>query len=87
MTRIAAAGLLMLFAGTTAPATGQHNCAGAIVEFRGIIETENQMGHVNHAAKNRLQRELSRIEETCRAGRNADALRALAALRSRHGYR
>jgi hypothetical protein len=65
----------------------QQGCASAIVEFRSIIETESQMGHVSGAARRSLQGELARIEEACRAGRDADAMRALAGLRSRYGYR
>jgi hypothetical protein len=72
---------------TAAAASAQQDCAGAIVEFRAIIETESQMGHVAAAARRRLQAELAQIEATCRAGRDADALRALAGLRSRYGYR
>jgi hypothetical protein len=72
---------------TAAPLQAHQGCAGAIVEFRSIVATESQMGHVTSSAKRRLQGELARIEETCRAGRDADAMRALAALRSRHGYR
>jgi hypothetical protein len=69
------------------PGRAQQNCAAAIVELRSVIETESQMGHVAASAKRRLQGELARIEDTCRAGRDAEALRALAALRSRYGYR
>ena len=85
MTRVIAY-LLGLVAATT-PASAQPNCAAAIAEFRAIVETESQMGHVNHAAKSRLHAQLSSVEESCRSGRNAEALRALEALRSRHGYR
>ena len=85
MARIAA-GLLML-AVTAAHTAAQQSCAGAIVEFRGIVETESQMGHVNAAAKSRIQAELAGIEEACRAGRDAEANRRLATLKSRHGYR
>jgi hypothetical protein len=79
--------LLAPMAAAAAPAQAQQNCAGAIVEFRGIIETESQMGHVAAGAKRHLLAELAGIEATCRAGRDADALRALAGLRSRYGYR
>lgn len=81
-----AARLLALSAVTAAPLQAQQGCVGAIVEFRAIIETESQMGHVAASAKRRLQADLARIEETCRAGRDAEALRAVAALRSRYGY-
>jgi hypothetical protein len=81
-----AAGLLVI-ALAAVPAGAQQDCAGAIVEFRAIIETESQMGHVAGSGKRRLQADLARIEETCRAGREAEALRAIAALRSRYGYR
>jgi hypothetical protein len=86
MPRIAAP-LLALSAVAAAPLQAQQGCAGAIIAFRSVIETESQMGHVSGAAKRRLQGELTRIEETCRAGRDADAMRALAALRNRYGYR
>jgi hypothetical protein len=79
--------LLALSALTAGPLAAQQGCAGAIVEFRSIIETESQMGHVAGTAKRRLQGELARVEETCRAGREAEAMRALAALRGRYGYR
>jgi|RhiMethySRZTD1v2_1073278.scaffolds.fasta_scaffold01185_26 hypothetical protein len=82
-----AARLLALSAVTAAPLQAQQGCAGAIVEFRSIVETESQMGHASGSAKRQLQGELARIEETCHAGRNADAMRALEALRSRYGYR
>jgi hypothetical protein len=82
-----AAPLLALSAVAATPLQAQQGCAGAVVEFRSIIEMESQMGHVSGAAKRRLQGELVRIEEACRAGRDADAMRALTALRSRYGYR
>jgi hypothetical protein len=78
--------LLALPVLAVAPTRAQQGCAGAIVEFRSIIETESQMGHVAGATKRRLQGELARIEETCRAGRDAEAMRALTALRHRYGY-
>jgi hypothetical protein len=42
---------------------------------------------LNTGAQWQLQAELARIEATCRAGRDADALGAIAVLRSRYGYR
>jgi Lon protease-like protein len=57
----------MLLAAGTAPALAQSGCAGAIAQFRAVID--------------------GRVSETCRTGKDAEAMRALAALRSRFGYR
>jgi hypothetical protein len=78
--------LLGVTVATATPALAQPNCAAVIAEFRGIVETESQMGHVNAAAKRRLQAELGSIEQTCRAGRDSQAMSALTALKRRHGY-
>jgi len=43
-------------------------------------------GNLNKAVANRLLPELDRIAATCRAGKDAEALRALASLKHRYGY-
>ncbi len=69
------------------PGAAQMNCQMAIAEFRDIINTETSMGHVAQARQADAMAELARINRTYRAGRNAQALRALATIRSRYGFR
>ena len=45
------------------------------------------MGHVAGARQASAMTELNRIEQSCRAGRNAEALAALQALQRRMGFR
>ena len=74
-------------AAAIAPGAAQTNCQVAIAEFRDILATETAMGHVAPARHVNAMAELARIDQTCRAGRNAEALRALAAVRARYGFR
>jgi hypothetical protein len=83
MMRIAAL-LLILAAG---PATAQTQCAAAIAQFQGIIDSDVKVGHLNKSVYNRILPELNRASETCRAGHDAEAMRALGLVKHRHGYR
>jgi hypothetical protein len=71
----------------TLPGAAQPNCQIAITEFRDIVNTETSMGHVSGTKQSNAMTELSRIEQVCRAGRNAEALAALQALQRRMGFR
>jgi hypothetical protein len=71
---------------TILPGTAQ-NCQVAITEFRDIVNTETSMGHVTGTKQAGAMTELNRIEQTCRAGCNAEALTALQALQRRMGFR
>jgi hypothetical protein len=71
---------------TILPGAAQ-NCQVAIAEFRDIVNTETSMGHVTGTKQAGAMTELNRIEQTCRAGRNAEALAALQALQRRMGFR
>jgi hypothetical protein len=64
----------------------QAGCAAAIAEFRAVVESDAKTGNLNKSVANRLLPELDRIAATCRAGKDADALRALAGLMHRYGY-
>ena len=79
--------VLALFAAASEPGAAQPNCQVAINEFRDIVNTETSMGHVTGARQAGAMTELNRIEQTCRAGRNAEALAALQALQRRLGFR
>ena len=65
--------------------TAQVNCQIAIVEFSDIVNTDTSMGHVAQAKQANAMVELSRIAQTCRAGRNGEALAALQPLQRRMG--
>ena len=71
----------------TLPGVAQTNCQLAITEFRDIVNTETSMGHVTGVRQANAMTELNRIEQTCRAGRSAEALAALQALQRRLGFR
>jgi hypothetical protein len=79
--------LAILLAATTTPAAAQSGCAGAIAQFRAVIDNDVKIGHLNKSVHNRIAPDLGRVEATCRAGKDAEATRALAALKSRFGYR
>ena len=79
--------VLALLAASGTPAAAQPNCQVAINEFRDIVNTETSMGHVTGARQANAMTELNRIEQACRAGRNAEALAALQALQRRMGFR
>ena len=69
------------------PGAAQPGCQVAINEFRDIVNTETAMGHVTGTRQANAMTELNRIEQACRAGRNAEALAALQALQRRMGFR
>jgi hypothetical protein len=77
--------LVLLLAAT--PAQAQTGCAGAIAQFRAVIDNDVKIGHLNKSVHNRIVPDLGRVAETCRAGKDAEAMRALAGLKSRFGYR
>jgi hypothetical protein len=79
--------LVLLFAASAVPAAAQSGCAGAIAQFRAVIDNDVKVGHLNKSVHNRIVPDLGRVEATCRAGKDAEATRALATLKSRFGYR
>ena len=79
--------LLMLLAACTTSAAAQSGCAGAIAQFRAVIDNDVKVGHLNRSVHNRILPDLGRLSETCRAGKDDEAMRALATLKSRFGYR
>jgi hypothetical protein len=62
-------------------------CGSAIAQFETIINSDAKTGNLNKGVHRRIVAELSSVKASCAAGRDADASRALAALKSRHGYR
>jgi hypothetical protein len=78
--------LVLLVVSLNAPAVAQTRCDAAIAQFRRVLDSDVQTGHVNKAVYGRILPELSKITETCRAGRDPQAISALTALKRRHGY-
>jgi hypothetical protein len=63
------------------------NCRAAVSEFEAIINSDLETGNVAKRVHARMTSELTQVKTTCSAGRDAEATRALAAVKSRHGYR
>jgi hypothetical protein len=78
--------LAFLFVNLGAFAMAQTGCDAAIAQFRRVIDSDAQSGNVHKSVYSRILPELGRIAESCRAGRDAEASRALHALKRRHGY-
>jgi hypothetical protein len=62
-------------------------CGGAIGEFETIINSDAETGNLNKGVYRRIVAELGPVKANCAGGRDAEASRALAAIKSRHGYR
>ena len=62
-------------------------CSGAIGEFETIINSDAETGNLNKGVYRKIVSELGSVKAHCSAGRDAEASRALAAIRWRHGYR
>ena len=62
-------------------------CGAAIAEFEAIITSDMNTGNVAKRVHARVVTELAKVKAACTAGRDAEATHALAAVKSRHGYR
>jgi hypothetical protein len=62
-------------------------CGGAIGEFETIINSDAETGNLNKGVYRKIVAELGPVKANCSAGREAEASRALSAIKSRHGYR
>jgi hypothetical protein len=62
-------------------------CGSSIAEFETIISSDVETGNLNKGVHRRIVAELASVKASCTAGRDAEASRALAALKARHGYR
>ena len=77
------AAVLMLASISTAAA----DCATTIAQFESLITSDAKTGNLNKDVHRRIVRELARVKASCAAGRDAEASRALAGVKARHGYR
>ncbi len=75
----------LLFVAGVSQATAA--CTGDIADFEKIITSDVQTGNLNKSVHQRLVAELSRAQAACIAGHDADAIRQLAAVKHRFGYR
>jgi hypothetical protein len=62
-------------------------CSGAIGEFETIINSDAETGNLNRGVYRRIVSELGAVKANCSGGRDAEATRALTAIKSRHGNR
>ena len=70
---------------TSAP--GGAGCKVEIDRYRGIMDNDRQMGHVNTSVYNRVAKEIDRAEAVCGGGQDARAVAMIEATKSRYGYR
>lgn len=61
-------------------------CAGAVSRFRAIIDNDLATGHVAARVHAGMVADLNEASAACAAGRDAEAQRMVAAIRSRNGY-
>jgi hypothetical protein len=82
--RVTFLALAILCAGAGAASAA---CGGAIGEFETIIGSDAETGNLNKGVYRKIIAELGPVKANCSAGRDAEAARALTAIKSRHGYR
>ena len=76
---------LLIASISAAPAQG--GCAAAIRDFQRVIDADVESRNLNKSVHARIGPQLAPVAETCRAGREAEAMRSLARLKDRYGYR
>jgi hypothetical protein len=74
---------LILMAGCGAASAA---CASAISDFETIITNDAETGNLDKSVYRRIVAELAPVKRNCGAGHDAEASRALAAIKARHGY-
>lgn len=72
-------------AGASPQAQGS-GCAAAIARYRGVVDNDLAMGHVNQSVHSQIQGEVSEASSACAAGQDGRALSLLRASKTRHGY-
>lgn len=61
-------------------------CTSTIERYRAVVSSDHQTGNVGEGVYKQIDGEISGASAACAAGRDADAMRMLAASKSRHGY-
>ncbi|WP_232630848.1 hypothetical protein [Methylobacterium sp. Leaf118] len=73
-------------AAVAAPPAGA-GCGPTIEQMQTIVEGDVRTGDLSEAVGKRFGADLDKASAACAAGRGAEALRLLAAAKSRYGYR
>ena len=85
---VAALGLgATLLTGCATDVAAAAGCGSAITGFEAIINSDVETGNLGKGVHRRIITELGTVKASGAAGRDADANRGLAAIKSRHGYR
>lgn len=63
-----------------------NGCAGAVARWQEFAGRESQGGHMDEAVYNQIQNEIDRASHLCEAGQDAQARKAVAESKRRHGY-
>lgn len=61
-------------------------CSGAIARYRAVIANDRDTGNVNDKVYQQIEGEISGASAACAAGKDGEAMRMIAASKSRHGY-
>ena len=69
------------------PAVASAACQSTLAEFEIIIASDAKTGNLNKGVNRRIAAELASVQAACAAGRDADAIRQLGAIKHRFGYR
>ncbi|HEX8665968.1 MAG TPA: hypothetical protein VF744_18285 [Beijerinckiaceae bacterium] len=64
-----------------------NGCAGEIQRYRAVMDNDLATGHVGKSVHAKVLSEVDEAATACAAGRDAEAVRMIAATKARHGYR
>src|SRR5829696_8850487 len=62
-------------------------CSGEVSRYRAVMDNDLATGHVAKAVHARVTAEIDQAASACGAGRDAEAVRMIAATKARFGYR
>ena len=62
-------------------------CAGEVSRYRAVMDNDLATGHVAKTVHARITAEIDQAASACGAGRDAEAVRMIAATKARFGYR
>ena len=68
------------------PVPNGNDCAGVIARWQDFSGRESQGGHMDLAVYNQIQNDIDRASGLCQAGQDAQARRAVAESKRKHGY-
>ena len=62
-------------------------CAGEVARYRAVMDNDLAAGHTTAAVHGRVVGEINTASSACAAGRDAEAVRMIAATKTKFGYR